>query len=547
MKNSLLITVLLLSVLLRGQTQIKGTVVDSDSQSALSFVNIGIKNKNIGTVCSESGTFSILVPEKYLNDSLTFSIVGYNELSLPVRHIIASKKEVFPVKVKAIPLNQVDITARKLKETKYGVTKTSPKLRIVDASINQNDIFEIAQLITLNPNPSRLTSLNLLINKPSADSVTFRINFYDFDGTKPTKRLVEINTTEKRAIAAGWLTFDLKKYNICLKGQIIAAIEFIPHKNNNPVYYEVKLGGTSRSFVRSSSLGEWSTPPHHYRMYATALAENSSGKAGLDVEEEETRPAARLFSKHVNDTFSLFVYHPKDYFTTKNKRYPTIFLLDANVYFDIASNSVKKINQKNKFTEPIIVGIGYKDIITCDSLRNRDYTYPMALPEDSFSISGGADKFLAFIENELIPYIDKNFRTDPGNRTLAGHSLGGYFSLFALQKHQQNNVHVFKNYVSASPSLDYSNRFLFSQFNAITPNAACKTKRTLVLTTGALEDGENGGLTFNSFSKLFYEDRFRNITLYKIIYPKTDHMGTAVPTFDKGLELIMTQKPTTQQ
>ena len=546
MKIIILIKILFLSILLHGQTQIKGTIIDSDNKSTLSFVNIGIKNNNIGTVCSDFGTFSILIPEKYLNDTLTFSIVGYNELSIPIGQIIASKKETFPLKVKAIQLKQVDITAKKLKENKYGIKKINPKIHFVDASINHNDIFEIAQLIKLKPTSSKLTSVNLLINnsfnKSVADSGTFRVNFYDFDGNKPTKRIIEINITEKKAIADGWLKFDLKKYNIYLKAKFIVAIEFIPDKNKKQVAYEVKLGGTSRSFVRSSSLGEWNTPPHHYRMFVTTLEDKSQNEAEVDAEEDEIIPTARLFSKNVSDTFSIFVNLPKDYNKNKDKIYPTVFLLDANVYFDIVKNSIKRINQDNKLVEPIIIGIGYKDFITNDALRNIDYTYPMALPKDSFPISGGADKFLSFIEKELIPYINKNFRTDTINRTLMGHSLGGYFSLFALQKHQQEKTNIFKNYVSASPSLDYYNQFLYSQFKNISLNPSDNNKRTLLLTTGSLEDGEDGGLIFNSFTKLLTAPSFSNIILNKIIFPKTDHMGTAVPTFDKGLELIMTPK-----
>ncbi len=542
MKQIFLITVIFFSTLFHGQTQIKGTIIDINSKSGISFVNIGIKNKNIGSVCSDRGVFSIHIPEKYLNDSLTFSIIGYEELSIPIRQIIASKKEIFPLKVKSIQLEQVDITSKSLKENKYGIKKTNPTLHFIDASINQNDIFEIAQLIKLKPNPSKFASVNLLINESSADSGTFRVNFYDFDGNKPTKRLIEINIMEKRAITEGWLKFDLKKYNIYLKGEIIVAVEFIPNKNKNPISYEVKLGGTSKSFFRSSSLGQWNTPPHHYRMYVTTLEDTPQNKSEVDTEDNESIPSTRLFSKKVNDTFSLFINIPEDYTKNKNKIYPTVFLLDANVYFDIICSSIKKINQNNKFVEPIIIGIGYKDFITNDSLRNRDYTFPVALQTDSFPISGRAEKFLSFIENELIPFINKKFRTDTTNRTLMGHSLGGYFSLFALQKHQIENITIFKTYVSASPALDYHNHFLYSQFKKIPLNLSQKNKRTLLLTKGSLEDGEDGGLLFNSFTKLLTEPAFENIIVNKIIYHNTDHMGTAIPTFDNGLELIMLPK-----
>lgn len=542
-KNLILLSAFLIPVLLQSQTLIKGTIVDSEDETALSFVNIGIKNKNVGTISSEQGLFSIPVPDNYLNDTLTFSLVGYNELRVPFAQIISLHQQVFPLKIKAVQLKQVDIAVKELKERKYGIKKTKPKIHFIDASLAQNDIFEIAQVIKLSSTPSKLTSVNLLINAPSSDTGMFRINFYSFDGHLPAKRLTEINITEKRIVKEGWLKFDLKRYNIYLQGEITVAIEFIPYKPNNRIFYEVKLGGTSKSFVRSSSLGQWNTSPLHYRIFVTALEDDSQGQPEKDTEEEETIPASRFFSKKVNDTFSLFINLPDNYNKNKTAMYPVVFLLDANVYYDVVVSSVKKINGKNEYVEPIIIGIGYKNFQEGDSLRDRDYTYPKALQKDHFPISGGADKFLAFIENELIPYTDKNFRTDTTNRTLMGHSLGGYFCLFALQKCLQEKAPVFRNYVSASPSIHYHNRFLISQFNEMTVNTGDNMSQTLVLTTGELESKEDGGdADFNSFVNLLSENKFKNVKLDKIIYPQTGHMGTAVQSFEKGLELIMKSK-----
>src|SRR6185503_17561259 len=123
---------------------------------------------------------------------------------------------------------------------------------------------------------------------------------------------------------------------------------------------------------------------------------------------------------------------------------PVIYLLDANVYFDIVADAIKENN-----SNALLVGLGYKDFMRMDSLRNRDYTFPKALPKDSFPISGGADKFLSFIGGELLPYIDKTYRTDTSNRALMGHSLGGYFTLYALEQAMLRKNSLFKNYVAA--------------------------------------------------------------------------------------------------
>lgn len=45
-----------------------------------------------------------------------------------------------------------------------------------------------------------------------------------------------------------------------------------------------------------------------------------------------------------------------------------------------------------------------------DSLRSRDYTYPLAIPEYEMSVSGQADKFFSFIKNELYTILTLGIR-----------------------------------------------------------------------------------------------------------------------------------------
>jgi predicted alpha/beta superfamily hydrolase len=356
----------------------------------------------------------------------------------------------------------------------------------------------------------------------------------------PTKKIIEKSIVETKQIQEGWLKFDLTKYKVYLKGSFVVAIEFIPTKKmNNPIYYEIKLGGSSKSFVRTSSQGEWSVPPHHYRLFVTALVNNKKNKFHQDdSEEKESIPTTTFFSESVKDTFSIFINLPKDYLKKKNQNFPVIYLLDANVYFDIVADAMRESN-----SNAILVGIGYKDFIMMDSLRNRDYTFPKALPQDSFPISGGADKFLSFIKSELLLYIDKTYRTDTSNRTLMGHSLGGYFTLYALEQELISKNNSFNNYVAASPSLWYFNNYLINQFQNISGDDNIN-QQTLFLTFGAREDTEDGetgteGLdNFNSFAILLSNKRFKNIKVKSEVYQSFGHIETAAPTFTKSLQGI---------
>ena len=316
-------------------------------------------------------------------------------------------------------------------------------------------------------------------------------------------------------------------------------IEFFPvAPKSPPIYYEVKLGGLSKSFVRTSSLGDWKVPVHHYRLFVTALVKTTKGKSTKeDIDEKETLATEKLFSSFVKDSFSVFVNLPNSYGKSKSRRFPTVYLLDANAYFDNISSTIQQLNKNHLLPEMILVGIGYKDFLSMDSLRIRDYTFPKASVQDSFPVSGGADKFRHFLENELIPHIDRDYLTDTTERTLLGHSFGGFFTLFVMENDLEENNTVFQKYVAASPSLNYQNGYLIKQYQGLPEMADQKNTRFLYLTTGGLEGGETGSVTFNLFLKTLSDPKFRHIRIKHEIYPDTDHMETGIPTFERGMQL----------
>ncbi len=90
----------------------------------------------------------------------------------------------------------------------------------------------------------------------------------------------------------------------------------------------------------------------------------------------------------------------------------------------------------------MVVGIANID-------RNRDFTPEVieGLP------SGGADRFLDFIESELMPFVDENFRTAP-HRTLIGHSLGGSLVVYALVERPD----LFQAAIAISPAISNDER-----------------------------------------------------------------------------------------
>jgi predicted alpha/beta superfamily hydrolase len=133
----------------------------------------------------------------------------------------------------------------------------------------------------------------------------------------------------------------------------------------------------------------------------------------------------------------------------------------------------------------ILVGIGYKDFSALDSLRrNRDDTCPTAIPEYEMSVSGGAHKFLSFINNELVPKIDKEYKVDTSKRILMGHSLGAYFIVYTLLQDLMGKSNSFSSYIAASPSIHYNKYYLLSHLKEIATQKDRRKKVKTYITFG---------------------------------------------------------------
>ncbi len=264
----------------------------------------------------------------------------------------------------------------------------------------------------------------------------------------------------------------------------------------------------------------------------------------------EKRNTFRLYSKNVLDSFSIFVNLPNDYNPQQKEKYPVVYLLDANLYFDILATTINKYSEVGLAPSVILVGIGYKDFPTMDSLRNRDDTYPTAIPEYEMTVSGGADKFLSFINNELIPQIDKEYKTDTLKRVLMGHSLGGYFTVYTLLQDLLGRSNSFSSYIAASPSIHYNKYYFLNQLKEIATQKNRHKKINVYITFGGQEGTESktdsgimklNDLT-NQLSNLFSVRQLDYVIYKSDIFSNLDHMDTQMPTFIKGLQWTFSEK-----
>jgi hypothetical protein len=150
--------------------------------------------------------------------------------------------------------------------------------------------------------------------------------------------------------------------------------------------------------------------------------------AGRDQPSEHLIFSA-LPSAALNEQREVIVHLPESYHRDPERRYPVVYVLDGSSLDTPTADSAALMSRIGLMPELIVVGVPN----VSGEGRQRDYTPPfMAQDVDvADSPKGKADAFLAFVEQELIPAIERDYRTDRP-RMLAGHSRGGLLVTYSL-------------------------------------------------------------------------------------------------------------------
>jgi len=241
-------------------------------------------------------------------------------------------------------------------------------------------------------------------------------------------------------------------------------------------------------------------------------------------------------SKIVEDDFKIDISLPNDYYET-NEKYPVAYILDGNRNFGIVSGTATLLNTGTDAPKMIVVGIGYVTDEEHAKLRNRDY---LPTVTDIHDFSGGARKFLNFLEEELIPNVESTYRINSNNRLLAGISYSGLFTMYALF----NKSTLFNNYLIGSPSMYYDNGTIFNH-----EEEYAKLNNDLnvnvFLSVGDLEAGFDmfPGMVTNveKLSKILKKRNYDNLLLTTHIFEKETHFSVMPATFSRGIRELLGQ------
>jgi len=194
-----------------------------------------------------------------------------------------------------------------------------------------------------------------------------------------------------------------------------------------------------------------------------------------------------VYSDILDESRNIWVHIPESAInsSSNNTKYPVLYLLDGPGHFYSVTGIIKQLSSTNGNTivpEMIIVAIPNTD-------RSRDLT-PSHVDFDFFSgdsiqySSGGGNKFLDFMEDELIPHIEKTYPAST-YRTFVGHSFGGLSVINALISRQ----HLFNNYVAIDPSLWWDDQAFLKVADSILSENKFDGKALYVGVANTMDEG----------------------------------------------------------
>lgn len=144
-------------------------------------------------------------------------------------------------------------------------------------------------------------------------------------------------------------------------------------------------------------------------------------------------------STYTNSERILKIFLPESYNEDENNTYPVAILLDGELLFDVYVANSKLFAARDKAPEQIVVAVFQNQ--NEERYADCDYSEDTGLPNQE------STKFYGFIRDELLPYLDNNYRTSLFKSIMGNTLTGNFINYFFLEP-----TPVFNAYMNINPS-----------------------------------------------------------------------------------------------
>jgi hypothetical protein len=289
MKVILLIMSLFISVIVHSQEKIiSGQIRNFENSKPLAYVNIGIKNKTVGTVSNNNGFFKLLLNDKVTStDTVVFSYIGFKTEKYVVSELKKIKEPIL-LEPKSMELDEVVVSSKKIKLKSKKIGRTSKGLGLMHSNFYtyyEKDIDdrlskERGMKFKIRRN-CHIKDLNFNITSNEFKSLKFRVNIYKIQDKFPTDLIVQENIVfEIKDNFLGWFKVDLEPYKIFLKEEtedIAVTIQWLESvkANEKSKYFSISTASspTHIAYFRDKAMDSWDKGGQNLSFYLNTMCE----------------------------------------------------------------------------------------------------------------------------------------------------------------------------------------------------------------------------------------------------------------------------------
>ncbi|MFQ6601248.1 carboxypeptidase-like regulatory domain-containing protein [Flavobacterium sp. C3NV] len=265
---------------------ISGEIKDAQTNSILEYVNVGINNKNAGTVSNSQGIFNLKLNDKVgANDTIVFSYVGYNSKKIIVNQL-KQEKNLILLEPSDNMLKEVVIKFKQPKPKQFGRSAKGLSLMhsnfyyALDKDVDDRLSRERGMKFKIKKD-CKLSDFNFNITSNEFKSVKFRLNFYKIENDLPTNLIVDKDIIfEVKNGFRGLYTLDLNPFDIYLDkemGDIAVTIQWIESvkENEKSKFFAIStaMSATETSFYREKNRSNWYKSGQSLTFYLNAMCQ----------------------------------------------------------------------------------------------------------------------------------------------------------------------------------------------------------------------------------------------------------------------------------
>jgi predicted alpha/beta superfamily hydrolase len=230
-------------------------------------------------------------------------------------------------------------------------------------------------------------------------------------------------------------------------------------------------------------------------------------------------------------SYQLHIHLPASFAKEPKRRYPVLYVTDGYWDFPTVVSSYNNLVYDKVLPEFLIVGLGYAgDNLDYGTLRGWELS-PVRMNPLSGD-TGNADKFLATLEREIFPLMERDYRADPAQRYLAGSSLGGLFALHAMYAQPQ----LFQGYIAASPAVVAGNDWIIGRAKAYA--ATGKAIKARLYVTGAEHEWPGFLAGIQRYQALLPELKHPGLVFQNRTIDGERHAGTKAESYTRGMRFV---------